>query len=259
MKINFSKYQGTGNDFIIIDNRNNQVQLNNEHIVFLCHRRYGIGSDGLILIQNHSELDFEMVFYNPDSSQSFCGNGSRCAVVFANSLNLFDQKTEFLSTDGVHEAELMNDSWVSLKMHDVSEHEKINADLFIDTGSPHYLIQNNMENGFDLISEARKVRYNDRFMEKGVNVNFIRSEDDVIHLRTYERGVENETLSCGTGVTASALANHIYNGNLNGSFTQKVISQGGSLEVDFQSDGEQFTEIYLKGPAAFVYEGEIEI
>lgn len=259
MKIPFYKYQGAGNDFIVIDNRDQKFNLSISQIQNLCDRKFGIGSDGLILIEKHQNLDFNMVFFNPDGSQSFCGNGSRCAVSFAKSLKLFDQETKFLSTDGKHSASLMEGDWVSLKMHDVPSYEQIGQDLFINTGSPHYIISSEGVNNIEIVSEAHKIRYNSRFKDEGVNVNFIELKNEILHIRTYERGVENETLSCGTGVTAAALAQHIINGKHEGSFNQKVKSMGGDLEVSFKLDSNGFSDIYLKGPATFVFNGSISI
>lgn len=259
LKIPFYKYHGTGNDFVIIDNRSAEYNLSDEQIVHICDRRFGIGSDGLILIQNHPTLDFEMVFYNPDASQSFCGNGSRCAVVFAKTLGLFNSETKFLSTDGEHEANLLENGWVSLRMHDVNEHEWIGNDLLLNTGSPHYLIQKKWDDSFDIVSEARAIRYNDRFAKEGVNVNYIHVKDDVLNIRTYERGVENETLSCGTGVTAAALGNHLFNKQGDGQFSTNIQSQGGRLKVKFNYHNGTFSDILLQGPAQFVFEGSVDV
>jgi diaminopimelate epimerase len=259
LNINFYKYQGTGNDFVIIDNRSLNHVFSNEEVRQICNRKFGIGSDGLILIQDHPTLDFEMIFFNPDASQSFCGNGSRCAVLFAKHLGLFNQRTIFESTDGEHSAELMQDNWVSLKMHDVPNFEWIGSDLFLDTGSPHYVTAKTYEQGFDIVEHAHKIRYNQRFAEIGVNVNYIKRDDEVLKVRTYERGVENETLSCGTGVTAAALASHLFDDKDSGSFEQEVLSEGGNLRVAYQAGTGGFTDIYLKGPAAMVYKGTISI
>jgi diaminopimelate epimerase len=259
LNIEFYKYQGTGNDFVVIDNRAIQHSFTKEQIIHICSRKFGIGSDGLILIQNHSTSDFEMVFYNPDASQSFCGNGSRCAVRFAKKLGLFENQTTFLSTDGLHTAELMPDNWVSLQMHDVPTFEWIGSDLFIDTGSPHYISPKPVNEDFNLIEAAKEIRYSDRFREKGINVNYIHSVDPVLHIRTYERGVENETLSCGTGVTASVLAKHLFDDIDQGSFEQEVSTPGGNLQVAYEVGENGFTNIYLKGPASMVYKGTVII
>lgn len=259
MELNFSKYQGTGNDFVIVDNRELQHQFSKNEVVKLCDRKFGIGSDGLILIQNHPEYDFEMVFYNPDASQSFCGNGSRCAVAFAHSLGLFKHKTSFLSTDGLHHAELLEHDWVRLEMHDVEGSESIGSHLFINTGSPHYILPFPDKEDFNIVDEARKIRYNERFQVEGVNVNFIRVENDVLHIRTYERGVENETLSCGTGVTAAALAQHEFSKRGMGRFEQKINSEGGELKVTFEKTESGYSNIVLEGPATFVFQGKINL
>jgi len=259
LKIPFNKYQGTGNDFVVIDNLSREFDLRKEQIVRICDRKFGVGSDGLILIQKHDNYDFEMVFYNPDASQSFCGNGSRCAVLFAKKLGLFGETTRFLSTDGEHEAELLPNNWVKLKMHDVNALEHINGDLFLNTGSPHYVKKEAFDDSFDIVSEARKIRYNERYSAEGVNVNYIKTVNDVLFIRTYERGVEDETLSCGTGVTAAALALNEFTGSQEGDFKQKVQSSGGRLEVHYTKSNRSFNNIYLLGPATFVYRGEIDL
>jgi diaminopimelate epimerase len=259
LELQFSKYQGTGNDFVIIDNRNPQHNFSKEQIIHLCDRKFGIGSDGLILIQNYPSLDFEMVFYNPDASQSFCGNGSRCAVVFAKNLGLFNSSTRFLSTDGEHQAELLPNGWVKLKMHDVNSYEWVGSDLFINTGSPHYILPMPQNESFDIVQLAHGIRYNDRFAKEGVNVNFIKIQKETLHIRTYERGVEDETLSCGTGVTAAALAQHIFSKNPSGQYSQQIQSQGGELRVSFEATESGFSNIHLEGPAMFVYKGLIEL
>ena len=207
MKIKFDKYQGTGNDFIIIDNRNIHFDKNNIELVqHLCDRKFGIGSDGFILIENHAELDFDMIFFNPDGSQSFCGNGSRCAMAFAKELGLISDFAKFNSTDGYHEASINSNGLVKLKMHNVSNIEVSESHHYMDTGSPHYNCFEKNIDTIDVVARGREIRYNQRFKEIGTNVNFIEQLSRGIKVRTYERGVENETLSCGTGVTACALS-----------------------------------------------------
>ena len=201
----FYKYQGAGNDFIVLDNMEGKLPLPEKSTVSkLCNRKFGIGADGLIVLAPAKGVDFEMIYYNPDGSQSLCGNGCRCAVAFARKLGLIEDKTKFLAIDGEHLAEI-NENTVRLLMNDVKTVETIDNDLLIDTGSPHYLKFVTDLDHIDLIDEAKKIRYNSRFKANGVNVNFVENTANGIKIRTYERGVEDETLSCGTGVTAAAL------------------------------------------------------
>ncbi|MBL3654943.1 diaminopimelate epimerase [Fulvivirga sediminis] len=255
--IDFYKYQATGNDFILIDNRDPQLELTKEEIIHLCDRKFGIGSDGLILIQNHEEYDFEMVFYNPDSSQSLCGNGSRCAVNFAKFLGIIDSTTHFLAFDGVHFAEILDNGEVRLKMSDVQNVRLMGDGIFVDTGSPHlikYVI--NIDN-FRVYEEGKAIRNGGLFKAAGVNVNFVEiTGADQIFVRTYERGVENETLSCGTGVTAAALASSTKELNS----PVKVNTKGGNLSVEFEKNEDMsFSNVYLLGPAKEVFKGSIEL
>lgn len=256
MKISFQKYQGTGNDFILIDNRDKQFPADNTALITrMCDRKFGIGADGLILIEHDEELDFRMVFFNPDGSQSLCGNGSRCAVSFAHQLNLAGNKTHFTSTDGPHDAHFDDPGMIHFSLHDVSEVSQYDDDLFIDTGSPHYIRFVKDLNALDVIQEGRSIRYNQRFAPGGTNVNFVELRDDSIAVRTYERGVENETLSCGTGVTASALAATIrgYKSPVS------IFTSGGELQVSFeQTSPHEFRNIYLAGPVKKVFEGVYE-
>ncbi len=258
MKISFEKYQGTGNDFVMINNWENRFSTSELPIDRLCDRKFGIGADGLIVIEKHPSLDFNMIYFNSDGSQSFCGNGSRCAVAFAKKLGIIGNKTTFLSTDGEHYAET-TDSEVKLKMHDVLENEFSNSDYIINTGSPHYIQFVDSVNGMSVVEKAKFIRYNDRFNDEGINVNFIEDVTDGIKIRTYERGVEDETLSCGTGVTAAALANSLKLALANGSYSTNVQTEGGKLKVSFTKNESQFYDIYLIGPAEYVFSGVIEI
>jgi diaminopimelate epimerase len=256
-KIPFFKYQATGNDFILIDNRDNTVEHNVTLAQRLCDRKFGIGSDGLILIQNYDELDFEMVFYNPDGSQSLCGNGSRCAVNFANKLGVIGSKTTFKAYDGSHEAEILADGNVRLKMSDVQNVMHNTNGMFVDTGSPHMVVYVNDVKNTDVFQEGKVIRYSDPFKDAGVNVNFVEMIDEnKVFVRTYERGVENETLSCGTGVTAAAIASE--SKGLKSPID--IITKGGHLKVEFnRGDNNNFNEIYLIGPAVEVFKGFIDI
>ncbi|HNP17902.1 MAG TPA: diaminopimelate epimerase [Fulvivirga sp.] len=255
--ISFYKYQATGNDFILIDNRDNSVKHNESLALSLCDRKFGIGSDGLILIENHDTLDFDMVFYNPDGSKSLCGNGSRCAVNFAHKLGLINSETTFNAFDGSHEAEILNGTEVRLKMNDV-HNVMLKADgMFVDTGSPHLVVYENNVIGADVYQKGKAIRYNDEFKATGININFVEIvSNNEIFVRTYERGVENETLSCGTGVTAAALASE--SKGLTSPIDVKT--KGGRLKVEFKKDeNNKFSEIYLIGPAKEVFKGTIDI
>ncbi len=254
--VDFYKYQATGNDFILIDDRELTFPDRPEIIRFMCDRKFGIGSDGLILIRNSDDSDFEMVFYNPDSSQSLCGNGSRCAVRFAEKLGLVDGKCAFLAYDGIHKAELLSDERVRLGMNNVQNVRQLPDGMFVDTGSPHLIRYVQDIDDVDVAGRGREIRYNETFREKGVNVNFVSIEDHRICVRTYERGVENETLSCGTGVTAAALAS----AERGMDSPVAVNTKGGNLEVSFErnTDG-SFSRVYLTGPAKEVFTGSIEL
>jgi diaminopimelate epimerase len=256
MKIRFSKYQGTGNDFIILDNRAGEIRPTVEQITKLCDRRFGIGSDGLILIEETGFSDFYMNFFNPDGSQSFCGNGSRCAVRFAQRLGIVGKSGEFKAIDTKHDFS-SDDEIVSIRMKNVLGIDRENEDFIIHTGSPHYIIYQEGIDEIPLVEEARKIRYNERFKQEGINVNFVEEHTGYLKVRTYERGVEAETLSCGTGVTAMALSYGFMHPELN---AVQIETKGGRLEVSFRNlaNGE-FEDIWLKGPASFVFDGEIEI
>jgi diaminopimelate epimerase len=258
MQIEFYKYQGTGNDFGMIDNRNNVFDKTNlKHVQFLCDRKFGVGADGLILIEDLEDLDFNMIYFNADGTQSFCGNGSRCAVAFAKHLGIIKKQAMFLSTDGEHEAWINAAGEVSLKMHDVANLEKGEDYYFIHTGSPHYIL--NVENvaAVDVKKEGAKIRYNERFKAEGTNVNFVKFTEIEMDIRTYERGVEDETLSCGTGVTAAALSLADTQGLQQGVIYVNAV--GGQLKVGFKRNGNEFKDIWLIGPAVQVFKGEILI
>jgi diaminopimelate epimerase len=256
MGFSFSKYQGTGNDFIMIDGRQHSFQFSSEEITQLCDRRFGIGADGLIIIKSHPELDFEMDYYNADGSQSFCGNGSRCAQAFAKELGIIQEDSRFLAIDGLHEGK-KDGEWFATHMTDVDEKriEKINEDWLIDTGSPHYIRFVDNVAAVDVFEEGRKIRYTDRFAKQGVNVNFVEITAKGISVRTYERGVEDETFSCGTGVTAAAIA-YLIHSDQNDQLVH-IQTKGGPIIIDLNRKGKRkFDNIWLRGPALKVYEGE---
>jgi diaminopimelate epimerase len=275
MKIHFYKYQATGNDFVIMDNREGKLSLSKEQIEKICDRRFGVGADGVMLIEKHASLNFNLEYFNSDGTQSLCGNGSRAAVDFASKLGLVNGKATFHAYDGAHDAELLPAGIIRIKINDVGEVKKIGDDYFIHTGSPHYIRFVTDLKNYPVFEEGRKIRYSDPYKPGGTNVNFVELlENNTIFVRTYERGVENETLSCGTGVTASALAVS-FKGL---SSPVKVKTLGGDLSVDFKSEAssansaipagqadlssrqaDTFREIFLTGPAKMVFEGDLEL
>ncbi|HEY5689601.1 MAG TPA: diaminopimelate epimerase [Yeosuana sp.] len=253
----FYKYQGTGNDFVMIDNRQKLFDKSNtKHIAFLCDRRFGIGADGLILLENHDELDFKMVYYNADGNESsMCGNGGRCLVAFANQLGIISDHATFEAIDGIHLAEIKK-GIVKLEMQDVTTIEKYDNHIFLNTGSPHHVQFEENIKDFDIKTKGSKIRYGSPYFAEGSNVNFVKKiEEATFAVRTYERGVEDETLSCGTGVTAVALAMN-YLGETNQNLV-KLQTQGGELQVSFTKEGETYKNVCLIGPATFVFKGEI--
>ncbi|RLD50638.1 MAG: diaminopimelate epimerase [Bacteroidetes bacterium] len=259
--MDFFKYHGTGNDFILIDNRDGSVLLSEEIISELCHRRFGIGADGLILLNPSKEFDFDMRYFNADGKEgTMCGNGGRCITAFARHLGLISKECTFNSIDGIHQAIILKEAkdttYISLQMQNVSQHKLIDENIFMDTGSPHYVIFSDNVSQLDVINKGRSLRYNNKFDPDGTNVNFVEIRDNGIFVRTYERGVEDETLSCGTGVTASALAYGIEKGINKGSV--EIKTRGGRLKVKFERKGNNFTNIWLEGPAQRVFKGKIK-
>lgn len=258
MQIQFYKYQGTGNDFIILDNRDQVYsELTTDQVSLLCDRRFGIGADGLMMLNLKEGYDFEMVYYNADGRESsMCGNGGRCLVKFAHNIGIRKDMYYFLAVDGEHEAEIALDGIVSLKMKNVNGIRVSHGDFILDTGSPHYvkIVRNVME--YDVLRKGREIRYSSAFAEEGINVNYVEQKnDDEIIVRTYERGVENETFSCGTGVTAAALV--CYH-NENGFNDVTVRTKGGKLTVEFDRiNDDQYENIWLCGPAEKVFEGNV--
>ncbi|HSP11212.1 MAG TPA: diaminopimelate epimerase [Salegentibacter sp.] len=259
MTLNFYKYQGTGNDFIIIDNRTEFFSKNNTKLVnFLCDRKFGIGADGLMLLEKPEVEgdDFKMVYFNADGNESsMCGNGGRCLVAFAKHLRIIEAKANFTAIDGPHKATIQN-GLVSLQMQDVKSIRKEGKDLFLDTGSPHHVEFTKAVDALDVKKQGAAIRFNQRYKEKGTNVNFVEQlSANEYKVRTYERGVEDETLSCGTGVTAVAIAASASN-RADGELV-KLHTPGGELSVSFKKNGEGFKEIWLSGPATQVFKGEI--
>ncbi|WP_298427870.1 diaminopimelate epimerase [uncultured Kordia sp.] len=257
MQLIFYKYQGTGNDFVLIDNRQLLFPKNDTKLVNrLCDRKFGIGADGLILLEHDAKHDFEMVYYNADGNEStMCGNGGRCIVAFANFLGVIQSETTFMAIDGKHYATIQDDI-VDLQMQDVSTVEKHENHVFLDTGSPHHVLFKEKIEEFDIKKEGAAIRYGAPYFEEGSNVNFVKKiSDSEFRVRTYERGVEDETLSCGTGVTAVALAMHSLEETKANEISLQV--EGGRLQVSFQKDGTTYKDIFLKGKATQVFKGEI--
>ncbi len=262
MNVSFSKFQGNGNDFVIIDNRTGRIKLDSKTIRRICDRHFGIGADGVILLQNREGVDFEMLYYNSDGNiASMCGNGARCISAFANIMGIVGDKMNFMAFDGKHEARINHETAknkiydVSVSMGDITEVEKNKNFYFLDTGSPHYVEFVEKVSEIDVVKEGRKTRNSYRFSPDGTNVNFVEVSNDRIFVRTYERGVEDETLSCGTGVTASAIAAFLETGKKD----FQIHTTGGEFRVDFQEQNENFISVWLSGPAELVFEGEIEV
>jgi len=257
MKINFYKYQGTGNDFIIIDNRESVFPKENNNLVNeLCNRKFGIGADGLMLLENSVNHDFKMVYFNANGkSGSMCGNGGRCIVAFADKLGLISSKARFEANEKLYLASIDNNV-VSLTMNDVSSIETYKDHIFLNTGSPHHVTFENEVSSLDVYQKGKEIRNGSPYFEEGTNVNFVEQIDkNTFKVRTYERGVEDETLSCGTGVTAVAIASHKLNKSRDNIINLQTL--GGKLEVSFEFDDKSYKNIVLKGPATFVFKGQI--
>lgn len=255
MKYTFYKYQGTGNDFVIIDNREEVYNKKDTKLTaHLCDRRFGIGADGLILLENDATTDFKMVYFNADGNESsMCGNGGRCIVAFAKFLNIITKTTIFNAVDGVHHAIIENDT-VQLQMQDVTKIEDHNTHLFLNTGSPHHVQLEKQLQKLDIKTVGAAIRYGAPYNTTGSNVNFVSKIDQsTFAIRTYERGVEDETLSCGTGVTAAALA--MYHKGETRSNAITLQTQGGELNVRFDKEKSGYNNIWLIGPAIQVFKG----
>lgn len=260
MKIKFYKYQGAGNDFVMIDHRQLIHKFSTKLIQFLCDRRFGIGADGLILLENSEQYkaDFKMKYYNADGNEStMCGNGGRCIVAFAKKLGIIEKSCVFEAVDDLHEA-YFEKELVKLKMSDVNDIEQSDDFYYLNTGSPHHIVFVNDISKIDIKKKGAEIRYSSAYeSQNGTNVNFIQKKGNQLLIRTYERGVEDETLACGTGVTAAAIASFIKYEKLKKPIEVKAV--GGNLNVDFNMKNAQTIEdIWLKGPAEFVFKGEIE-
>lgn len=258
MQKTFYKFQGTGNDFILFDNRDLWFdKQNTKRISELCDRKFGIGSDGLMLIESHSDRLYNLVFFNPDGSQSFCGNGTRCSVALAKQFGIVEQEGVIEATDGTHDIKIDNNNWVSVHMRNVDEFKTFGDDMWLYTGSPHYIVFVDDVDSVNVYEDGRKRRYAEPWGQEGTNVNFVEIVERGIKIRTYERGVENETLSCGTGVTAAAIAAH-KTGKISGE-TIRVETLGGNLEVNLNLQNDVYTNVWLNGPAEKVFEGTIDV
>ena len=261
MKLPFYKYQGAGNDFVLVDNRKNIVNHQNPALIAqVCDRRFGVGGDGMMFLQEKEGYDFEMVYYNSDGQpSSMCGNGGRCIVAFAKFLGLIKGETDFLAVDGPHYAKISEEgNWVSLEVINASDIKRDGDDYVLNTGSPHYVgLTTDLANK-NVFDDGRAIRYNDTYKTKGINVNFVEPQGEGYFVRTYERGVEDETYACGTGVTAVALAMAKHN-NQTGHITTPIKVLGGNLNIRFDYDGQTFSNIFLEGPAELVFKGEIEV
>ncbi len=261
MKTHFYKYQGAGNDFILIDNRTIAINHHNPQLIQkLSDRRFGIGGDGVMFLQNAEGYDFEMVYYNADGKpSSMCGNGGRCIVAFARFLGIIENQTDFLAVDGPHHAKISDSGdWVSLQMIDVDTITNDGGAYVLDTGSPHYVSLSADLKDKDVYNDGYAIRNNATYKAKGINVNFVEPAGDGYFVRTFERGVEDETFACGTGVTAVALAMAKHK-NQTGHITTPVKVLGGDLNIRFDHDGNTFTNIFLEGPAKQVFEGDVEL
>jgi diaminopimelate epimerase len=259
-KIEFFKYHGTGNDFIMIDNRVQKIVIDShEWVAGLCHRRFGIGADGLILIEESGLYDFRMKYFNADGREgSMCGNGGRCAVAFTSFLGIISESATFEAIDGIHEATILNKSGneclVALKMNDVNQFEIDGTDFILNTGSPHFVRFMEDIQSLNVVEEGRKIRYSEPFAKDGINVNFISCNNGVFNLRTYERGVEDETWSCGTGSVAAAITLALAN-KVGDRGQVSLNTPGGPLRVSFHRRNDSFKEIILTGAAIQVFKG----
>jgi diaminopimelate epimerase len=261
MKVDFYKYHGAGNDFVMIDCRNQDESFfDNQRVEFLCNRHLGIGADGLILLLNDSKADFRMKYFNSDGKEgTMCGNGGRCITAFAHDLGIIKEEASFTGIDGHHEAKITGPEMIRLKMIDVAEVKVLNDGYLVNTGSPHFVTFRNEIEKLDVFSEGREIRHQSRFGAGGANVNFVETvSSDSFRMRTFERGVENETLACGTGSAASAISSYIR--QKTDKYSYSIEAPGGTLSVKFtpHEDG-RFTDVWLEGPVRFVFRGEIEL
>ena len=256
--LHFYKYQGAGNDFVMFDNRESVFPDNDAALISrLCDRRFGVGGDGIILLNQHPTYDFEMVYHNADGSIAMCGNGARCAIHLAHHLEIIAEETTFLAHDGVHRAQIEGEQ-VTINLSDVAQVDTYEDGYFLDTGTRHFvriLAQNQLLSDYDVMVEGKKIRFDNRFMPEGTNANFAQKTNGKVQMRIYERGVENETLSSGTGITAVALA-LAHSEKMESPVT--VQARGGQLTISFeQVESGKFTQVFMTGPAVMVFEGTV--
>jgi diaminopimelate epimerase len=261
MSTHFYKYQGAGNDFVLVDNRDlSFTETDAKTVSRLCNRRFGIGADGMMLLQNHDSYDFEMLYFNADGKPgSMCGNGGRCIVAFAKHLRIIDTETNFLAVDGPHYAKISeNGKWVDLQMTDIDTIDKDGEAYVLNTGSPHYVAMVQGLETLDVFKTGYDIRNNDTYKSEGINVNFVEDLGDHLFVRTFERGVEDETYACGTGVTAVALSMARHQ-NKTGHISTPVKVLGGNMNIHFDYDGRKFRNVFLCGPAEKVFEGDLKL
>ncbi len=262
MKVQFSKYHGAGNDFIMIDGRERDLDSMDQSVIrFLCDRHFGIGADGLIILTASEKHDFRMIYYNADGREgTMCGNGGRCITAFARSLGITGQRATFDGVDGTHRSEILPDGNIRLMLKDVEGIRFTGDGYLLHTGSPHFVVFVDRLQELDVDTEGRAIRHQARFGREGTNVNFVEPgpNEGEIRVRTFERGVEAETLSCGTGVTASAISAFCH--FKTDIFSYRITTRGGDLKVSFETqDRIHFSPVWLTGPASRVFEGEVEI
>ncbi|NSW46435.1 MAG: diaminopimelate epimerase [Bacteroidales bacterium] len=259
MILEFEKYHGAGNDFIIIDLNKFHIEFSVEQIAFLCDRHFGIGADGLMLLKKNMNYDFEMIYHNSDGKPAtMCGNGGRCIAAYAYNHGYISDETTFLASDGVHLAKIINPNYVKLKMQDVNNVQIFEDGYFVNTGSPHFVSFKYDIKTLDVYKTGKSIRHEPRFGSEGTNVNFCHiNEENKLTIYTFERGVENETLACGTGSVASAIA-HCTN-KPDGNYSIEMVAKGGNLNVSFDKKDKQFRNIWLSGPVKFVFKGEIKL
>jgi len=261
MLLDFYKYEGAGNDFILLDDRTGNFPLRNHDLIRrLCDRRFGIGADGLILLQSVPACDFNMVYYNADGKEStMCGNGGRCIAAFARKLGIISRQTRFMAADGEHIAEIKTGNLIRLRMSDVSDIESDHDYYYLNTGSPHYVVFAERVKNLDVFREGRMIRNSARFNAEGTNVNFVEDFGEYLLVRTYERGVENETMACGTGVVAAVICSYLKRKSDSLTYVMPVKVPGGHLAVSLVRKDNAFTDIWLEGPATYVFSGQIEL
>jgi len=262
MKVQFQKYQGAGNDFIMIDNHSLTLSKSNKKLIsWLCDRKFGIGADGVIFIQPSDKVDFEMVYFNADGKiGSMCGNGARCTVIFAKKLDIFSGNiTKFAAFDGVHEGVLLDNGNVKVTMADVKKVKEADGHYILNTGSPHYVAFTKKLDKVKVRKQGKAIRYSKPYAKEGINVNFVELNNKNIFMRTYERGVEDETLACGTGTVAVAIAVALKKKNKEVNQSYPIYALGGDLIVSFSRNNNAFTNVWLEGPAEYVFDGELEI